>query len=170
MIGRVLFVLVAVTSFMADRISKLLVQQQMRVGERIPVLGDVLELRYVQNRGIAFGLFADAGVLVVIATLLVGVLLFAFMLRIEPDDLPTLVGGGLITAGALGNLVDRVQHGYVIDFLHLPRWPTFNVADVCITLGVASVLVAQLAAARHDATADDDDDAAGAATTPEDPS
>jgi len=142
--GRILFISVAVVSYAVDRITKLLVEQQLRVGERVDVLGDVLQLRHVRNRGIAFGLFSDAGVLVVIATLLVGALLFFFLLKVEPDDLFTLAGGAFITGGALGNLVDRIQYQYVIDFIHLPRWPTFNVADICITLGVASVLLGQL--------------------------
>lgn len=170
MSGRILFVVVAVVSFVADRVTKLLVQQRMEVGDRIEVVEGLLQLRYVQNRGIAFGLFSDAGMLVVAGTLLVGVLLFFFMLRVEPDDLLTILGGALIAGGALGNLVDRVQYRYVVDFLHLPNWPTFNVADISITLGVASVLLAQLLAMRAEIAheratrAQDDDPAPGKET------
>lgn len=150
MLGRILFISVAVGSYVVDRVTKLLVEQQVRVGERIDVLGDVLQLRHVRNRGIAFGLFSDAGILVVLATLLVGALLFYFLTKVEPDDLFTLVGGAFITGGALGNLVDRIQYQYVIDFIHLPRWPTFNVADICITLGVVSVLLGQFVTLRRE--------------------
>jgi signal peptidase II len=148
--GRILFVIVAVASFALDRLTKLLVEQQLRVGEQVSVIGDLLQLRHVRNRGIAFGLFSDAGMLVVVGTLIVGVLLFVFMLRVQPDDLLTITGGALITGGAMGNLVDRVQYHYVVDFLHLPSWPTFNVADVCITVGVVLVLLAQLVAMRRE--------------------
>lgn len=154
MTGRILFVVVAVVSFVADRVAKLLVVDNIAVGERIDVFGEWLQLRHVHNRGIAFGLFSDAGSLVVIGSLLVGVLLFVFLLRVEPEDLLTVVGGALITGGALGNLVDRVQYRYVIDFLHLPNWPTFNVADIAITLGVATVLIAQLLAMRDEIRAE----------------
>lgn len=150
MTTRILFVVIAVVSFAIDRVTKLMVQDRMLVGERIDVVGDLLQLRYVQNRGIAFGLFADAGMLVVVGTLVVGVLLFYFMLRVEPEDSWTLVGGSLIAGGALGNLVDRIQYRYVVDFLHLPNWPTFNVADICITVGVTSVMVGQVIATRRE--------------------
>jgi signal peptidase II len=73
------------------------------------------------------------------------------MLHVEPEDTLTIAGGALITGGALGNLVDRVQYRYVIDFIHVPRWPTFNVADIAITVGVALVLLAQVIALRAEA-------------------
>ncbi len=152
MSSRALFVIVAVASFVADRIAKVFVQSSISVGERIQVVDDLFELRHVHNHGIAFGLFSGAGSIVVVGTLLVGVLLFVFLLRVEPEDYLTIVGGGFITGGALGNLVDRVQYRYVIDFLHVNvvDFPTFNVADVSITIGVALVLLAQLVAIRRE--------------------
>lgn len=149
--GRILYVVVAVAAFVADRITKLLVQDRIEVGERIELVGTLLELRHVHNRGIAFGLFSGAGSIVVAGTLIVGILLFVFLLRVEPEDRLTILGGAFITGGALGNLVDRVQLGYVVDFIHLPNWPTFNVADIWITVGVVLVLLAQLVAIRREA-------------------
>lgn len=146
MAARILFVVIAVLSFAIDRVAKVVVQQQLEPGERIHLIGDWLTLRYVENRGIAFGLFSDLGLVVVFGTLVVGGLLFFFMLHVEPEDLLTISGGALITGGALGNLVDRVSYRYVVDFISVPRWPTFNVADIAITVGVALVLVAQVLA------------------------
>lgn len=153
MTGRILFVVIAVGTFMLDRVTKLLVQEQMQLGERREIIDGLFELRHVHNRGIAFGMFSGAGMLVVVGTLLVGTLMFVFMTRVEPSDYVTIIGGALITGGALGNLVDRVQYRYVIDFLHLPRWPTFNVADIGIVSGVALVLIAQLIAMRRESRA-----------------
>lgn len=150
MIARVLFVVIAVVAFALDRLTKVLVEQRLQIGERVQLVPDVLDLRHVRNRGIAFGLFSDSGSLVVGGTLVVGALLFLFLLRVDPEDLLTVVGGALITGGALGNLVDRVQQGYVTDFLHLPHWPTFNVADSCIVVGVALVVLSQLLAIRSE--------------------
>jgi signal peptidase II len=152
--ARILFVVIAVLAFAADRVAKVLVQQQLEPGERVRVIGDWLTLRYVENRGIAFGLFSDLGLVVVFGTLVVGGLLFFFMLHVEPGDLLTIGGGALITGGALGNLVDRVTYRYVVDFISVPRWPTFNVADIAITVGVALVLIAQLLAMRDEARAE----------------
>lgn len=150
MLGRVLFVIIAVVAFFVDRVTKVLIEHRLEVGERIELVGEALQLLYVQNRGIAFGLFSGAGSLVVVGTLVVGVLLFTFMLRVEPEDLVTVIGGSLITGGALGNLWDRVSYGYVVDFIHTPRFPTFNVADICITVGVVLVLIAQLVQMRRE--------------------
>jgi signal peptidase II len=151
--ARILFVVLAVSAFAIDRATKVLVQAELAPGERVRLLGRWLELRYVENRGIAFGLFSDLGLVVVFGTLVVGALLFFFMLHVEPEDRMTIAGGSLITGGALGNLVDRVQYRYVVDFIHVPNWPTFNVADISITVGVALVLLAQLLAMRSEARA-----------------
>ena len=153
MAARILFVVVAVLSFAIDRVTKLLVQEELQPGEHVRVFGEWLQLRYVENRGIAFGLFSDLGLVVVFGTLVVGGLLLFFMLHVEPEDLLTVAGGALITGGAFGNLVDRVQYRYVIDFIQLPRWPTFNVADIAITLGVIAVLAAQVVAMRAESRA-----------------
>jgi signal peptidase II len=150
--ARLLFVVLAVTTFVLDRVTKLLVERSMHLGEHIDVVSGVFELRRVHNPGIAFGMFSGSGSLVVLGSVLVAVLLFYFLLRVEPDDWATLVGGALITGGAAGNLVDRIQHGYVIDFARVPKVPafqTFNVADVGIVCGVVLVILAQLLASRR---------------------
>lgn len=161
-IGRVLFVAVAVAVFIADRVTKLLVEQELRLGEQILVFGDI-GLRHARNSGIAFGLLAETGSLVVVGSVMVAILMFVFMLRVDPTDLLTVLGGALITGGALGNLVDRVQHGHVVDFLHVSRFPTFNIADVAITCGVIAVVAGQLRAARHEQRAAQEIDQTGAA-------
>jgi len=153
--GRILFVVVAIVAFALDRITKVLVEERITLGDRIQLLGDALQLRHTRNSGIAFGLFSDAGAFVVAGSLVVGVLLFVFMLRVNPTDYVTILGGALITGGALGNLADRVQYQYVVDFIHLPRFPTFNVADICITVGVALVLLAQVRELRRELRADE---------------
>lgn len=144
MIGRVLFVVVAIVGFALDRITKLIVDSQMALGDHIDVAGRFIELRYVRNSGIAFGLLANRGSLVLGGSIIVGALLFVFLLRVHPGDHLTIVGGALVTAGALGNLYDRIDYRYVIDFIHVTHWPTFNVADICITLGVTTIVLGQL--------------------------
>jgi signal peptidase II len=152
--GRIFFVVLAVTAFAIDRALKLLVQQQLGVGERVELVDGVLALQHVHNYGIAFGLLSGMAGLVVVGSLVVGALLFTFLLRVQPDDLLTITGGALLTGGAVGNLVDRIQLGYVVDYIDLPRWPTFNVADVWITTGVALVILAQLLALRDERRAE----------------
>jgi signal peptidase II len=142
--SRLLFVLVAVGWFLLDRFTKVRVVADLRLGEHRDIFGSFFSIHSTRNYGIAFSLFANAGSLVVIGTVIVGALLFYFMTRVDPSDIVMVLGGALISAGALGNLVDRVKNGYVVDFLQLPHFPTFNVADVGITIGVILVLVSQL--------------------------
>ena len=144
MLGRVLFVVVAVGAFLVDRVLKLVVRDELEVGESIDVVSGVLAIKHVHNPGIAFGWLSGAGGLVVVGSLVVGALLFTFLLRVDPEDLLTVVGGALITGGAIGNLMDRIEQGYVTDYIDLPRFPTFNAADVWITVGVVLVLLSQL--------------------------
>jgi signal peptidase II len=139
-----IFVAIAIGVFVLDRILKIIVVDQMQVGDRHVLIDPVLELRYVQNPGIAFGLLAGHGPIVLGASLIVGILMVIVLLRIEGNDRWTLFGGALITGGAFGNLVDRIQQSYVVDYIHLPNWPTFNAADIAIVSGVVCVLVGQL--------------------------
>jgi signal peptidase II len=106
------------------------------------------------NTGSAFSLFTgSAPVLAVVAVVLV-VLLVA--VAGVTRHVGMAVGIGLVLGGALGNLADRVvrhHHGGVVDFITLSHWPTFNVADSCIVIGVAVIVVVQLVAARRAAAA-----------------
>jgi signal peptidase II len=94
---------------------------------------------HVRNKGVAFGFFSGGGTLVLAftATALAALLLF-FVLR--PTRPWLWVPTGLLIGGAIGNLIDRIAHGAVTDFIKLPLWPAFNVADMAITFGVLSLL------------------------------
>ncbi len=131
----------------ADQATKTLVRQNVDLGSRDGVFPGV-ELVHVRNRGVAFGLFTDGGALLVIVGIVaVSALLifFATHSRRPLVWLPT----GLLLGGAAGNLIDRVDRGYVTDFIDLPAWPAFNLADVCITLGVLSLLYVLEGPPRH---------------------
>jgi signal peptidase II len=122
----------------ADQATKALVRAGIEPGERDGIFPGV-ELVHVRNRGIAFSMFEGGGtVLLVVAALAVAALLvfFATHPRRPLVWLPT----GLLLGGAAGNLLDRVRDGAVTDFLKLPLWPAFNLADTCVTIGVLTLL------------------------------
>lgn len=127
----------------ADQGTKALVRASIVPGEQREVLGP-LSLVDVHNHGVAFGFLGGGGAPVLIVTFAALALLLAYFAR--HADRPMLwLPTGLVLGGALGNLVDRIRQGYVTDFIHVPHWPAFNVADVCITGGVvALVLVLEL--------------------------
>ena len=125
---------VALAAIALDQISKAIVRAQVLPGEQVDVFAGVHIVR-VHNSGIAFGMLEDAGSLViVIAAIAFAALLSMFLLSAERRGLWLPVG--LLAGGALGNLIDRLRHGYVTDFIDPPRWPAFNVADIKITVGV----------------------------------
>jgi signal peptidase II len=133
---RAAIVLVAVVGL--DQLTKHTVASSIAQGEEHKFL-PAIQLVHVRNSGVAFGLFSSGGALVLTLTLLaLGLLLVYFLLRpLRPWLwLPT----GMLIGGALGNLIDRAVTGSVIDFIKLPAWPAFNVADMSITFGVLALL------------------------------
>ena len=95
-----------------------------------------LGLHYVENRGAAFGSLVGYGVLLTVIALVVVVLVLAIYARIAAPSRWLQAGLGLLIGGAVGNVVDRLSHGYVTDFIAIGPWPRFNVADSAITVGV----------------------------------
>jgi signal peptidase II len=132
----------------ADQLSKALVLRSMRLHESIALLPS-LNLTYTRNPGAAFSLFADTNgtfrfwffTLVSIAAM---ALVITFLRRVAPGDWWSLTALSLILGGALGNVVDRVRFGEVIDFIDVYvgpyHWPVFNFADSGITIGMVMLL------------------------------
>ena len=100
-----------------------------------------VQLVHVNNTGVAFSLFAGGGTVVLVITLLALAGLTGYFL-LHPGRRLLWLPTGLLLGGAIGNMIDRVRLGAVTDFIKLPHWPAFNVADVAITLGVFTLLYA----------------------------
>jgi len=122
-----------------DQGTKALATSLVDRGDRVEIL-PFLAIGNVRNKGVAFGLGGDisAALIGVTIVLLVGLLVF-LAIRDHGDRLVWLPAA-LLLGGALGNLADRVRDGAVIDFIDLPLWPTFNLADAAITAGVLLLL------------------------------
>jgi signal peptidase II len=121
-----------------DQGTKALIRANVDRGSSDSVFPGV-DIVHVHNKGVAFGMFSGGGaILIVITCVAVAALLifFATHARRPYVWLPT----GLLLGGAAGNLIDRARQGHVTDFIDLPLWPAFNVADIAITFGVLSLL------------------------------
>jgi signal peptidase II len=130
----------------ADQAVKALVTSSLQRGEEREIVAGV-KLVNVRNSGVAFGQLQDGGAIVAVAIAIAVAALLVYFARHASRPwiwLPT----GMLLGGALGNVVDRVREGAVVDFLKLPHWPAFNVADSAITIGV---LVLVLVIERGDA-------------------
>jgi signal peptidase II len=130
--------LVAVAVVVADQVSKAIVRGRIsRFDENELVLG--IKLINTRNTGVAFSMFSSGGPLVVIIALVALAALIAFFVTHIHRRLVWLPTG-LLIGGAAGNLIDRIRLGAVTDFIKFPHWPAFNVADICVTAGVISLI------------------------------
>jgi signal peptidase II len=121
-----------------DQLTKAWIRADIAPGDRRSVFFGI-DLVHVRNRGVAFGFFAGSRPIWVIVTAAVLCLLLGYFLLHSERPLLWLPVG-LLLGGAIGNLVDRLVHGTVTDFIKLPFWPAFNVADMSITFGVLCLL------------------------------
>jgi signal peptidase II len=138
------FLLPALFILALDQISKAWIALRMDLYESIPVVQGLFNLVHIRNRGIAFGMMnqPEAGFMtyVLIAVTLAAIaLILVWYARLNDEDVNIILGLSLILGGALGNLIDRIRLGEVIDFLDFfvgsYHWPAFNVADSAITVG-----------------------------------
>ena len=130
-----------------DQLAKALVIDSIEVGERNEVL-PFLDFVHVQNDGVAFGFLGDSSQGLVLAVTLAALVLVIGWFAFNRDRPFAWLAVGLLAGGAIGNLIDRLARDGVIDFIDFPAWPSFNVADIAITLGAVTLALVALAAAR----------------------
>jgi signal peptidase II len=123
----------------ADQLTKYLVTSRLALDDAVHVVGP-LWIHHVQNSGIAFGLFASATAVVIVATGIAVTWMLVFFGRSGARHPILPVALGLVIGGSLSNLLDRVRLGYVTDFLDFRYWPAFNLADSFIVIGVLVLL------------------------------
>ncbi len=137
---RAIFWTVFVTAL--DQLSKLLAVQFLQPHRPVAVIDGLFRLTLIKNPGGAFGILSDNGSFITLITATVGLATLGVLLFVELRSSYVKVGLILIAGGALGNLIDRLRFGHVIDFLDFRVWPVFNLADTAIVLGTALVVLA----------------------------
>lgn len=123
-----------------DQLTKAAVRAGMEWGASWPSADWPVRLVHYTNSGAAFGLFQNAAPLLAVASLAGIALILVYLVSPAFAHSSVRLALTLMLGGAVGNLLDRVAHGEVVDFIKLPRWPAFNVADSAITIGVALLL------------------------------
>ena len=135
-------------TLLLDQVSKLAVLLFMQTGESIPLLSDVVRLTFVRNSGAAFGLLSGNRIPFLFTTFLAIVALLFLVVRSRRTRADLSFYLVLVLAGAIGNMIDRLRFGEVIDFIDIGgknvRWPVFNVADSAVTVGVLLFLYRSL--------------------------
>ena len=142
-----LFAGLALLVVAADQLAKVLVTRGLTAGQSVDVVGDVVRIVFGQNSGALFGLFKDNALMFGLVSLAVVVLIVAYHARSAPS-LYLTVTLGLLLGGAIGNMLDRLRLGYVVDFVDVgigpTRFYTFNVADSAISLAILLLFFAAI--------------------------
>jgi signal peptidase II len=141
--GRLLLAITALTVVVVDQLSKGWVVAQLPVGVPMPgpetTLGRFFSLTHVHNTGVAFGLGRGNNAFFTLVALTVVAGIFLYERRLPAGAIWPRLALGLVAGGAIGNIIDRLRHGYVTDFFDFKFFPVFNVADSCIVVGTLSL-------------------------------
>lgn len=124
-----------------DRLLKAWAASALDLSVPIPLIGQAIRLNRIHNVGGAFGIFPRSGILFIAVSSVVSAGLVVFLGFAQPKSALLKTGLSLVLAGAVGNLVDRLTLGYVLDFAEFRGLFIFNLADACITIGIALVLI-----------------------------
>jgi signal peptidase II len=130
----VMIFIIVLATLSLDQLIKFLITKNLFQNQSIPIIKGIFHITLVHNRGAAFGILKNQIPLFIITSLFAIILIY-FNLKENRQSKSYSIALSLILAGALGNLVDRLFFGYVIDFLDFRIWPVFNVADSAITVG-----------------------------------
>ena len=128
----------------ADQLTKYAISANFLPGESLPVVPHIFHITYVLNPGAAFGMLPQARWFFVLAAAALFISFMAYHRQLKRQPAAFYYGCVAMLAGAVGNLIDRIRQGLVIDFFDFRIWPVFNVADVAIVLGVAGMVFAIL--------------------------
>ncbi len=133
-----------------DQATKIWVHQTMRIYESTPIVPGLLDFHYIRNTGAAFGFLSGSHAgfripfFILVSSVAIGIILYLFW-KLEESEVVMPLALSLVLGGAIGNLIDRIRLGEVIDFIlfHYKafRWPAFNVADIGITIGVFLLII-----------------------------
>jgi signal peptidase II len=131
-----------------DHATKHVAELTLRGGDARSIVPGILDLRYAENGGIAFSAFHAWGstskplVLGILAMSVLAVLVVCWVVRWPRAGRVEQMAYAVLVAGAVGNAIDRFARGYVIDFIHVRAWPVFNVADICVVMGMGLLVLA----------------------------
>jgi len=129
---------------LSDQLIKYLLNNSLYPGQSLPVVKNIFHITLVYNTGIAFGLFKDqTWLFILLSSVVIAMLLVNIFTEVKRKSINRIDWFALsfILGGAVGNLIDRLRFGYVVDFLDFRIWPVFNIADSCITIGIILIFI-----------------------------
>jgi len=138
---RIPYLLLTSVLILLDRLAKWWASSVLQVGQPSPLLGQAIRLTRVHNVGGAFGIFPGSGELFLAVSGIVSLILLALLVLARVRGMLARMGMAIVLAGAVGNLIDRLLYGFVLDFFEIRGFPVFNLADACITVGAGLIIL-----------------------------
>lgn len=135
-----------ITICVIDQAVKAAVERNISLLQDIPMIGGYVSLTYVRNYGAAFGIFESQTFLLSAVTGAVFLLAWVYRKKLRQYPKALQIGAAMVLGGALGNFIDRLRLGYVIDYIDVHFWPVFNIADIMITAGAVWIAFGYLSA------------------------
>ena len=133
--------LIVIVTVLLDQWFKILIENSFKYGQSLPVVNNVFHLTYVKNTGAAFGILKDSTTFFIVVSILIIIGFIIFLYYINNKNRWLFIASGLIIGGAIGNLIDRIRLGYVIDYLDFRIWPVFNLADSVVVIGTGILVI-----------------------------
>ena len=131
----------ALIIILIDQITKFLIRINFQLNDSLPLIKNVFHLTYIQNTGAGFGILKSQTLILIFISLIVIGVIFYYFDRIKDKEILLQFLVGFTLGGTIGNLIDRLTYGFVIDFIDFQIWPIFNVADSFVTIGVIGLIV-----------------------------
>ena len=123
-----------------DQLSKFFVESNL-INIRIPVIDNIFYLTYLQNTGGAWGILENNKMIFIIAIPIILIAIIIYLLKSKNISKLERIGFCVLIGGAIGNYIDRIARGYVVDFIDFIIWPVFNIADIAVVVGVGLIIV-----------------------------
>lgn len=153
--SQTLIFLLSVLAILAiDQYSKYLISTRVAVGQSVPLIKNILHITFINNTGAAFGLFKNSTQMFIVISIIaiifiLSTIIAAIKKRGFLSNYLLHIGLILILSGSIGNLIDRLRFGYVIDFIDVRIWPVFNIADTSITIGAFLLTLSFISEQQH---------------------
>ena len=142
-ISLIIYILIFIGTLIIDQLTKALVQSNMYNLE-VPIIKNIFSLTYVENYGAAWGILSDYSFILKILPVVFSIIILIYLVKYKPGKIENICGI-LVISGAIGNFIDRIRLGYVIDFIDVVifnyDYPVFNLADTFIVIGVIFLFI-----------------------------
>ena len=136
-----MYILIGIALVIIDQVIKYMVNINMLLGQSYPLIEDFLYITYVKNTGIAFGLFKNNNLFMIIVISIIILILLYFYNKEKNKVFSLNISITMLISGAVGNLIDRIYYGFIVDYIVFTFWPAFNLADSLIVIGSITLAV-----------------------------